>query len=85
MLEGYLRDDEERKRIGNIIQTLRVQQGLTVDELAQKSGVGIGLLTRVELGKFNVRLDVLSSVAEALGYKVDFECTAEPTLLCISL
>ena len=72
MLEGYLRDDEVRKRIGNIIQTLRVQQGLTVDELAQKSGVGIGLLTRVELGKFNVRLDVLSSVAEALGYKVDF-------------
>ena len=55
MLEGYLRDDEER-----------------IDELAQKSGVGIGLLTRVELGKFNVRLDVLSSVAEALGYKVDF-------------
>jgi hypothetical protein len=34
--------------------------------------VGSGLLARVELGKFNVRLDVLSSVAEALGYKVDF-------------
>ena len=72
MLEGYLRDDEERKRIGNTIQVLRVQQGLTVEELAQKSGVGSSLLTRVELGKFNVRLDVLSSVAEALGYKVDF-------------
>ena len=72
MLEGYLRDDEERKRIGNTIQVLRVQQGLTVDELAQKAGVGSSLLTRVELGKFNVRLDVLSSVAEALGYKVDF-------------
>ena len=72
MLEGMLRDDEERKRIGNTIQVLRVQQGLTVDELAQKAGVGSSLLTRVELGKFNVRLDVLSSVAEALGYKVDF-------------
>lgn len=72
MLEGYIRDDEERKRIGNIIQVLRVQQGLTVEELGQKAGVGSSLLTRVELGKFNVRLDVLSSVAEALGYKVDF-------------
>ena len=72
MLEGILRNDEERKRIGNTIQVLRVQQGLTVDELAQKAGVGSSLLTRVELGKFNVRLDVLSSVAEALGYKVDF-------------
>ena len=59
MLEGMLRDDEERKRIGNIIQVLRVQQGLTVEE------------TRVELGKFNVRLDVLSSVADALGYEVN--------------
>ena len=72
MLEGMIRDDEERKRIGNVIQVLRVQQGLTVDELAKKSGVGSSLLARVELGKFNVRLDVLSSVAEALGYKVDF-------------
>ena len=72
MLEGFLRNDEERKRIGNIIQVLRVQQGLTVEELGQKAGVGSSLLTRVELGKFNVRLDVLSSVAEALGYKVDF-------------
>ena len=72
MLEGMIKDDEERKRIGNTIQVLRVQQGLTVDELAQKAGVGSSLLTRVELGKFNVRLDVLSSVAEALGYKVDF-------------
>ena len=72
MLEGMIKDDEERKRIGNIIQVLRVQQGLTVDELAKKAGVGSSLLARVELGKFNVRLDVLSSVAEALGYKVDF-------------
>ena len=72
MLEGMIRDDEERKRIGNVIQVLRVQQGLTVDELAKKAGVGSSLLARLELGKFNVRLDVLSSVAEALGYKVDF-------------
>ena len=76
MLEGMIRDDEERKRIGNVIQVLRVQQGLTVDELAKKAGVGSSLLARVdarvELGKFNVRLDVLSSVAEAMGYKVDF-------------
>ena len=72
MLEGMIRDDEERKRIGNVIQVLRVQQGLTVDELANKAGVGSSLLARVELGKFNVRLDVLSSVAEAMGYKVDF-------------
>ena len=72
MLEGMFRDDEERKRIGNIIQVLRVQQGLTVEELGQKAGVGASLLTRVELGKFNVRLDVLSSIADALGYKVVF-------------
>ena len=69
MLEGMIRDDEES---GNVIQVLRVQQGLTVDELAKKAGVGSSLLARVELGKFNVRLDVLSSVAEAMGYKVDF-------------
>ena len=72
MLEGLLRNDEERKRIGNIIQVLRVQQGLTVEELGQKAGVGSSLLTRVELGKFNVRLDILSSVADALGYEVNF-------------
>ena len=47
MLEGILRDDEERKRIGNIIQVLRIQQGLTVEELSEKAGVGSSLLTRV--------------------------------------
>lgn len=72
MISGVFRDDEERKRIGNLIQVLRVQQGLTLDELSEKSHVGISLLSRVELGKFNVRLDVLSSIAEALGYQVGF-------------
>ena len=65
MLEGMIRDDEERKRIGNVIQVLRVQQGLTVDELAKKAGVGSSLLARVELGKFNVRLDVLRNERSA--------------------
>ena len=72
MLEGMFRDDEERKRIGNIIQVLRVQQGLTVEELGKKACLSSSVLASVELGKFNVRLDILSSIAEALGYEVNF-------------
>lgn len=72
MITGVFINDEERKRIGFLIQTLRVQQGLSLDELSEKSKVGSSMLSRIELGKFNVRLDVLSSVAEALGYQLNF-------------
>ena len=62
-----------REEIGSELQTLRVQKGLTVRELAEASGVHYSNIAKIENGRYNVSVDILGKVADALGYKVTFE------------
>jgi transcriptional regulator with XRE-family HTH domain len=62
-----------REEIGSELQTLRVQKGLTVRELAEASGVHYSNIAKIENGKYNVSVDILGKVADALGYKLAFE------------
>lgn len=62
-----------REEIGSELQTLRVQKGLTVRELAEASGVHYSNIAKIENGKYNVSVDILGRVADALGYKLTFE------------
>ena len=55
------------------MQTLRVQKWLTVRELAEASGVHYSNIAKIENGKYNVSVDILGKVADALGYKLTFE------------
>lgn len=61
-----------REEIGSELQTLRVQKGLTVRELAEASGVHYSNIAKIENGKYNVSVDILGKVADALGYKLTF-------------
>ena len=62
-----------REEIGSELQTLRVQKGLTVRELAESSGVHYSNIAKIENGRYNVSVDILGNVADALGYKLTFE------------
>lgn len=62
-----------REEIGSELQTLRVQKGLTVRELAEASGVHYSNIAKIENGKYNVSVDILGKLADALGYKLTFE------------
>jgi transcriptional regulator with XRE-family HTH domain len=62
-----------REEIGSELQTLRVQKGLTVRELAEASGVHYTNIAKIENGRYNVSVDILGKVADALGYKLTFE------------
>jgi transcriptional regulator with XRE-family HTH domain len=62
-----------REEIGSELQTLRVQRGLTVRELAEASGVHYSNIAKIENGRYNVSVDILGKVAEALGCKLTFE------------
>lgn len=55
------------------MQTLRVQKGLTVRELAEASGVHYSNIAKIENGRYNVSVDILGKVADALGCKLTFE------------
>lgn len=60
----------ERKRLGARITALRLDKGLTHEQLAEQSGMFVGELIRLEKGRNNIRLTDLISVANALGVDI---------------
>lgn len=63
--------DEERIRIGQRIKEIREENHVEAKSLALLSGIDAANISRIEQGKVSVGLDVLSKIANALGYKVD--------------
>ena len=63
---------EERWQIGQRIADLRKAQGISQTELAERSGVGRTHLIRIEQGKYNLQIDTLAALADAMNYKIDF-------------
>jgi len=61
----------ERERIGGRIAELRKAKGLTQMQLAEKTGFSQSNIGRIETGRYSVGLDVLASIAEALGATVE--------------
>lgn len=53
------------------IARLRIAQGLTQEELAERAGLRQPNIARLEAGKHAPSLDMLRRVAAALGYRLD--------------
>lgn len=62
---------EARAEIGRRIKQARNASGMTVRELAEKSGLSKNNISRIEQGRYNVTIDTLSTIAAALGTKLD--------------
>ena len=60
-----------RDRIGKRIASLRKLAGMTQEQLADKAGLQRTHIGRIEGGKYAVTLEVVQSIAEALGMTVD--------------
>ncbi len=52
---------------------LRKSKNLTQEQLAEKTGIEKGQISRIENGKYNLTLATISKIATALGAKVNFE------------
>lgn len=67
--------------IGQTIKDLRVRRGLTLDEVAEKSGCTSGFLSQIERNKAVPSVTTLYAIAEALGVHVTdfFPDGANPT------
>lgn len=63
---------QNRVLMGDRIRELREQRNMDITTLAFKSSIQPNTLKRIEAGKFSVDLDVLSSIAQGLGMKIDF-------------
>jgi transcriptional regulator with XRE-family HTH domain len=56
--------------IANNVRAQRAHRGMTLDELAARSGVSRGMLIQIEQGRTNPSINTLNRVSEALGVSV---------------
>ena len=61
----------QRKQIGARITALRLEKGLTHEQLAEQAGLFVGELIRLEKGRNNIKLVDLIAVANALGVSIE--------------
>lgn len=78
-----IKNEQERQRIGQRIADIRKEiewtdatgihrTGMTQTELAERTGLQRSHIVRLEQGRYGATIDVLSSIADVLGSKIDF-------------
>ena len=58
------------EKIGKLIQESRLHQNLTQAELAEKIGTSQSAINRIESGKQNITLEMLSRISEELSSEI---------------
>lgn len=61
------------------LRELRVQRGLTLQEVGERAGIDVSTLSRLESGKRRLALDHLPRLAQALSVSTDELLQAPPT------
>jgi XRE family transcriptional regulator, regulator of sulfur utilization len=57
--------------LGLELQRIREKQGLTVEELAEKSGISATTIRKVERGTQEARMETVAKLAKPLGLTFD--------------
>ena len=58
--------DENRKQIGKLLSHKREEKGITIEQLAIKTGLSEVNLMRIEEGRYNIGVDMLMNIINAL-------------------
>ena len=61
----------DREYIGKRVAEIRQAKGLSVRKLAELCGVTASNITKIEHGRYNVSVDILGKICEALGCRID--------------
>lgn len=61
----------DRERIGQRLAELRTMRGLSTRQLAEHCGVNYANICKIENGKYNVSIDLLSKICAALGCEIN--------------
>lgn len=67
-----IKNMNDRKEIGLKIEQLRKLRGLTQLELSRLAGIDRANISKIESGKYNVGIDILNKIAEAMNVTLDF-------------
>ena len=60
-----------REYIGKRIAEIRQAKGLSIRQLAEACGVNFANIYKIENGKYNVSVDILGKICEALNCRID--------------
>lgn len=60
----------DRERIGELIREARKKRGLTQGQLSDLCGLKQTTISKIESGKFNASVDLLSKILKPLGYEL---------------
>ena len=63
--------ENNREYIGKRVAEIRQAKGLSIRQLADLCGVSAQNITKIEHGRYNVSIDILGKICEALGCRVD--------------
>ena len=76
--KGLLVSLEQRlnREIGSSVRTRRVENGLTLRQVATRTGLSISLISQIELGKSAASVSTLFKLSRALHVKVGHFCEA---------
>jgi transcriptional regulator with XRE-family HTH domain len=55
-----------RKLLGEVLRDIRLDQGLTLREISEKSAISLGYISEIERGKKEVSSEVMFSLCRAL-------------------
>jgi len=64
----------QRTQLSAVVKALRKEYGLTQEDLAMKSGVGLCFVRKLEQGKPTLRMDKVNQLLDLFNY----ELTATP-------
>lgn len=60
----------ERTKLSLIVKALRKEYGITQEELAMKSGVGLCFVRNLEQGKTSLRMDKVNQLLDLFNYEL---------------
>lgn len=63
---------EARKYVGESIRMAREAKGLSLRQVGKLTGIAFNHIGRIERGKYNVNIDTLAVIANALGVRITF-------------
>ena len=60
----------EKSQLSTVVKALRKENGLTQEDLAMKSGVGLCFVRNLEQGKATLRMDKVNQLLDLFNYEL---------------
>ena len=62
-----------REELGNTINELRQQRGMSIRELAERSEVNKATIVNIEQGRFSPRYEIVERIVKELGGTIEIK------------